>query len=175
MRELLTERLRLRALRREDTQRVFDCWASDPEVAKYVTWPAHESADVTAQVMDFWLKDYERPDCRRYGIELRGTGELIGMIDVVGIREGRPVIGYCSGRAYWGKGYMTEALRALTEELFAAGYACLEIEAMEENIGSNRVIQKAGFRFVGTRSGPQSAVKPRIVTVNSYRLDKPEK
>ena len=174
MRELQTERLRLRFLRREDAQRIFDCWASDPEVVKYLTWPVHESAAVTAQVMDFWLKDYARPDCYRYGIELRETGELIGMIDVVGFREGRPVIGYCSGRAYWGNGYMTEALRALTAELFAAGYPCLEIEAMTENIGSNRVIEKAGFRFIGTQTGPQSAVKPQIVTLNRYRLERPE-
>ena len=173
MRELETARLRLRKIRREDTRRIFDCWAGDPEVAKYVTWPAHDSAEVTAQVMDFWLTDYERPDCYRYGIELKTTGELIGMIDVVGFREGRPVLGYCSGRAYWGNGYMTEALRALVEELFRDGYETLEIEAMQENIGSNRVIEKAGFRLIGTATGPQSALKPQIVTVNRYRLHRP--
>ena len=43
MRELETERLRLRALRNEDTQAVFDGWASDPEVTKYLTWNAHKS------------------------------------------------------------------------------------------------------------------------------------
>ena len=172
MRELETARLRLRKLRREDTQRIFDCWASDPEVTRYLTWPPHANAEVTARVMDFWQAEYEKPDCRRYGIELKATGELIGMIDVVGCRDGRPVIGYCSGRAYWGNGYMTEALRALVEELFSAGYESIEIEAVRENIGSNRVIEKAGFRKTGERTGPQSELKPQIVTVNSYRLDR---
>ena len=172
MRELETARLKLRKLRKEDTQRVFDSWASDPEVAKFVTWPAHESVAITERVMDFWLADYERPDCYRYGIELKATGELIGTIDVVGFREGRPVIGYCSGRAWWGNGYMTEALRALVDELFADGYEEFEIEAIRENVGSNRVIEKAGFRKVGTKEGPISAVKPQIVTVNSYRLSR---
>ena len=172
MRELETARLRLRKLRREDTQRIFDCWASDPEVTRYLTWPPHESVEVTAQVMDFWLAEYDKPDCWRYGIELKATEELIGTIDVVGCRDGRPVIGYCSGRAYWGNGYMTEALRALVEELFSAGYESIEIEAVRENIGSNRVIEKAGFRKTGERTGPQSELKPQIVTVNSYRLDR---
>lgn len=38
MRELETERLRLRALRSDDVQAIFDGWASDPEVTRYLTW-----------------------------------------------------------------------------------------------------------------------------------------
>lgn len=169
MRELQTERLLLRAITRGDTQRIFDCWASDPEVTKYLTWLPHKSVKVTEQVMSFWLTEYEKPDCYRYGIELKATGELIGMIDVVGYVDGEPVIGYCSGRAYWGNGYMTEALKAVTAELFSAGFKSIFIEAAKENIGSNRVIQKAGFQFIGSHEQPMSSAKPEIVTVNSYR------
>ena len=94
------------------------------------------------------------------------------MIDVVGYHHGNPVIGYCSGRAYWGNGYMTEALRAVCAALFAEGYETIVIEAVEENIASNRVIQKAGFSYVGSRQQPQSASKPQLVTIRSYRLYK---
>ena len=45
-------------------------------------------------------------------------------------------------------------------------------EAVRENIGSNRVIRKAGFRPVKTYERPLSDSKPEIVTINSYRLDK---
>ena len=62
MKELQTQRLFLRKLRREDTQRIFDCWASDPAVTKYLTWQVHESPAVTARLMDFWLADYDKPD-----------------------------------------------------------------------------------------------------------------
>ena len=172
MKELETESLRLRRIRREDTQRIFDYWASDPEVTRYLTWPTHESVAVTEKVMDLWLKEYEDPACTRYGIEIKDSGELIGMIDVVRILDGCPVIGYCSGRATWGRGYMTEALKALCAELFAEGYRTILIEAVRENIRSNRVIQKAGFRFVGTHEAPMSAFKPEIVTICSYRLDR---
>ncbi len=172
MRELQTQRLLLRALHASDAPRIFDCWASDPAVTKYLTWLPHESVAVTEQLMTRWLADYEKQDTFRYGIELRETGELIGMIDVVGYHHGNPVIGYCSGRAYWGNGYMTEALRAVCDELFAEGYETIVIEAMAENIGSNRVIQKAGFTFVGSRQQPQSEHMPEIVTINSYRLYK---
>ena len=172
MKELLTQRLLLRRIRREDTQRIFDCWASDPAVTKYLTWQPHESPAATAQVMDYWLADYKKPETYRYGIELRETGELIGMIDVVGYHHGNPVIGYCSGRAYWGNGYMTEALKAVCAMLIVEGFQTIVIEAMEDNIGSNRVIQKAGFTYVGSRQQAQSASKPELVTIRSYRLYK---
>ena len=172
MKELETERLRLRKIRREDAQRIFDCWASDPEVTKYLTWNPHESVAVTEKVMELWLAEYEQPDCCRYGIELKETGELIGMIDVVRIVGGKPEIGYCSGRAYWGNGYMTEALRAVCAALFDEGYGTILIRAQRENIGSNRVIQKAGFTFTGSETGPMWRGKNEIVTVNNYRLDR---
>ena len=41
MRELETERLRLRALRADDVQAIYDGWASDPEVTRYLTWNPH--------------------------------------------------------------------------------------------------------------------------------------
>lgn len=173
MRELNTERLYLRYIREEDTQRIFDCWASKPEVTRYLTWYPHESVEQTRQIMAGWLNDYRKPDCMRWGIELRETGELIGMIDVVGYDAGNPVIGYCSGPDYWGNGYMTEALRAVTQELFAQGYAEIVIEAVAENIGSNRVIEKAGFTYTRTRQEKLSQRKPDIVMIHSYRLKRP--
>ena len=172
MKDLETERLRLRHLRKEDAQRIFDYWASDPVVTKYLTWPTHASVAVTEAVMDQWLAEYDNPDCCRYGIELKETGELIGMIDVVKIVDGIPEIGYCSGRPAWGHGYMTEALKAVCAALFEEGYPGIFIRAIRENVGSNRVIQKAGFSFIDSVEGPLSEKNAKIVTVNRYRLDR---
>ncbi|MBR1393643.1 MAG: GNAT family N-acetyltransferase [Ruminococcus sp.] len=175
MREIQTERLRLRPVGREDIKRIFTCWASDPKVTKYLTWNPHHTLHDTETVMDIWLEEYKKPDCYRYGIERRITGDLIGMIDVVGFHHGAPVIGYCSGRAYWGRGYMTEALKAVTARLFEDGYDTIVIEAVEQNIGSNRVIEKAGFEKVADRVAPLSEnKKDMLVKINSYRLHKPK-
>ena len=169
----MTRRLLLRKLRREDVRRIYDCWAADPEVTKYLTWDPHDSIAVTEAVMDLWLASYERPDTYRWGICVRETNELIGMIDVVRFTDGCPVVGYCSGKAYWNRGYMTEALGAVKKELFDAGYPAVIMEAEVQNIGSNRVIQKNGFVFTGTRPVPElTKRKPWIRTVNTYRLDR---
>ena len=173
MRELETERLKLRYLKADDAQTMFDNWTSDPEVPKYMTWLVHESVETTREILNNWLSQYEDPDCYRWGIELKGSGELIGMIDVVKYLENKvPEIGYCSGKKWWGNGYMTEALKAVAAELFANGFNELFIAAVRENIGSNRVIQKAGFELTGTETGKISAVRPEIMTVNKYILRK---
>lgn len=171
MKELETKRLKLRYIKHDDAQRIFDCWACDPEVSKYLTWNPHENIDVTKQVVDMWVKEYENADCYRYGIELKEENALIGMIDVVGYHHGNPAIGYCSGKKYWNHGYMTEAFLAVVNELFSAGYETIVIEAVNKNIGSIRVIEKAGFHFVGSSKTIMSEVKPDAVTINSYRLN----
>lgn len=151
MKALETKRLKLRYIRHDDAQRIFDCWACDPKVAKFLTWNPHESVDVTKQIVDMWVKEYEASDCYRYGIELKEESALIDMIDVIGYHHGNPVIGYCSGQKYWNHGYMTEAFLTVINELFSDGYETIVIEAVNENIGSIRVIEKAGFHFVGSR------------------------
>ena len=123
-------------------------------------------------IMAFWLEEYKKDDCFRYGIERKADKALMGMIDVVGFPDGVPVIGYCSGRQYWNQGYMTEAFQAVVQELFSVGYEAIIVEAVRENIGSNRVIEKTGFTFVGSSERPISRFKPDIVTINSYRLEK---
>ncbi len=167
--ELYTDRLYLRKVSADDSERIFTCWASDDEVTKYLTWPAHQELETTKQILDYWIKAYEKEPCYRYGIELKKSKELIGMIDVVGYMDGNPIIGYLLGRAYWNKGYMTESLAAVVGLLFSEGYTCILIEADERNIGSNAVIQKNGFSFTHKETRPCSAFKPGLVTVNWYR------
>ena len=57
MRELETARLRLRKVRAEDAQAIFENWASDDEVTKYITWPTHQSIEDTNRILSIWLKE----------------------------------------------------------------------------------------------------------------------
>ena len=64
---------------------------------------------------------------------------------------------------------MTEALGAVMKELAENGFDTLVIEAVEENVASNKVILKNGFKLVGKREDRLSEMKPQVVTINSYR------
>lgn len=162
-----TQRLILRPFELNDAQAMFDGWASDPEVTKYLTWPPHESVEVTKQIVGLWVEQYKKPERLNFAIVLKETGELIGGIDVVGYLDGTPVIGYASSRKYWGNGYMTEACNCLLTLLFAKGYEEVRIDAQVENLGSNRVIRKCGGQFLCTEEDARP-LKGDSVLVNRY-------
>ena len=169
MKELETERLLLRRVVPSDTHQMFENWTSDPDVARYVTWNAHTDISATEKFMEFIQNRYASGEKYIYGMELKSDGTLFGMIEVVAFHDEKyPVIGYCSGKKQWGHGYMTEALKALVKLLFEDGYEKILIGAIKENIGSIRVIEKAGFTYTGSEEKALSASKPDIVTINHY-------
>ena len=87
-----------------------------------------------------------------FAITLKETGKLIGGCGI-GKRHQQPkmgMIGYCLNKAYWNKGYGTEAAKALIEFGFTR-LALHKISALcnPENIGSNQVLKKSGMKLEG--------------------------
>ena len=168
-----TERLLLRKIRIEDAKPMFDNWASDPEVTKYLTWNPHENIEVTKMIINRWLEEEKDPKTIRFVITLKDSGEPIGSIDVVNYIDGNPEIGYCLSKKYWNLGLMTEACKAFTKYLFNKGFNKVLIKALVENISSNRVIEKCGFKFTHQEHLEHlSSFKPNPTTLNCYELIK---
>lgn len=70
-----------------------------------------------------------------------------GLVD--GLRTAE--LGYRLRREAWGKGYGTEGVRAVVAEAFEGrGFERVRAQTMAVNLGSRRVLEKAGFRQVGT-------------------------
>ncbi len=147
-----TERLILRRFTVEDAGDMFENWASDPEVTKFLTWPAHTSEDVTKTLLADWVTRYENGEYFNWAMELKETGKVIGNISVVKLNENTEAadIGYCMSRAYWGRELMPEALKAVMDFLFdKVGLnrvaACHDVN----NPKSGRVMDKAGMKQEG--------------------------
>ena len=152
--DLYTRRLHLRRYRPEDYRAIYDNWASDPEVTKYLTWSTHASPDVTKDIAAMWAESYESPTVYHWGIE-KG-GELIGDIAVVLWREEEESceIGYCLSRRYWGQGIMTEALGRVVAFLFeTVGFHRIVLCHDTKNPASGRVMQKCGLQKEGVFRG----------------------
>ena len=115
-----TERLILRRFVIEDVENMFKNWASDPEVTKYLTWPAHSDIGITEFILSDWIKSYEKDDSYNWAIELKEIGEVIGNISSVNNNEAvnKVHIGYCIGNKWWNKGIMSEALKAVIDYFF---------------------------------------------------------
>ena len=166
---LETERLVLRKFRMDDALMVFNNWANDPEVTKYMTWNPHPNVETTKSIIANWLEEYKKEETVRYCITIKESDEPLGSIDIVNIFNGIPEVGYCISKKCWNKGYMTEACKAFVHYLFELGYPKVCICAFKENIASNRVIQKCGLKFVKQF---QQVIKNQTVDVNCYMLEK---
>lgn len=166
-----TERLILRPFEPGDAKDMFINWASDAEVTKYVTWNTHKDVNETQEIINLWVIQYEKPERINFAIELKETKELIGGIDVVGYLDGVPVIGYAICKKFWGKGITTEACKRVIELLFEIEYDKVIIEAVVENIASNKVILKCGGIYVRTYESYVEC-KNTMFEINSYIVKK---
>ena len=116
-----TERLILRAHTLDDAEAMYNNWASDPEVTKYLTWPVHESAEASRALLEEWVPQYENDNYYQWTIVLKEEGdEPIGGISVVGSDDvvEKVHIGYCIGKKWWRQGITSEALAALINFFF---------------------------------------------------------
>lgn len=149
-----TPRLILRRFTMDDAKAMFDNWASDPEVTKFLTWPAHGSVAITGMVLQDWTESYQRSDCYNWAITIKAQGtQPVGNISVVHCDDNvcAAEIGYCMGRNWWGGGIMTEALGAVIDYLFAeVGANRISARHDPRNPGSGRVMQKSGMTYEGT-------------------------
>lgn len=98
--------------------------------------------------------ELNNPDQRySFGIYLKGTGELIGKVTLSEVARGALQscwIGYYLDQAHNGQGYMTEAVRLVVEYAFhELKLHRIEAGVMPHNIGSIRVLEKAGFHREG--------------------------
>jgi RimJ/RimL family protein N-acetyltransferase len=151
---LETRRLILRQFRPEDADDMYRNWASDPEVTRFLTWPAHSNVEVTRMILEDWVSRYGDGGFFNWAVVWKETGSVIGNISVVHLEEaiGEAEIGYCMGRAFWGRGIMPEALRAVMDYLFdTVGINRIMAGYDVNNPKSGRVMEKAGMKPEGVR------------------------
>lgn len=148
-----TERLILRPFTPEDAPAMCRNWASDPEVTRYLTWPAHSGVEVSQMVLRDWVSHYGEEDYYQWAIVLKELGQPIGSIAVVKIHNSAcwVEIGYCIGKTWWGKGIMSEALKELITFFFEE-VGALRVQATHDprNPNSGAVMRKCGMKYEGT-------------------------
>jgi RimJ/RimL family protein N-acetyltransferase len=150
-----TERLLLRQFTEADAGLLLDL-DGDPEVMRFLT--KGQSTPLTViqeQLLPRFLGYYERFEARGYwaAVEQR-SGQFLGWLALEPPGDGRldaAELGYRLRRSAWGKGYATEASRALIQAAFTdPGLQRVWAQTMAVNTASRRVMEKAGLRYVRT-------------------------
>ncbi|KAI0169361.1 acyl-CoA N-acyltransferase [Hypoxylon sp. FL1284] len=173
---ILTERLVIRPYREEDLDGIYIIHRQ-PEPMKYtMRGRIDDDKTVTRENMAKYMPPN---DLHTYSnvICLASTGEIIGTGGVSRPEQwfGWPEIGYLFKKEAWGRGYGTEFVKAMVSFWWTLPRAAVELEVAVEtvdgpgeapemlaamveqsNIGSQRVLEKAGFREFRRWSEPDN-------------------
>ncbi|MCF6132096.1 GNAT family N-acetyltransferase [Flavobacterium wongokense] len=142
-----TERLLLRRLNENDADEVL-ALRSNPETMKYIPRPLAKNREDALGHINMIEEKIVTNTGINWGITLKGEPKIIGIIGhyKVSPENHRAEIGYMSFPEVNGKGYMSEAIKAVV----AYGFEQMNLHSIEaiidpDNIGSERVLQKNGF------------------------------
>jgi len=152
--KLETDRMVLRAWRETDLGDFYE-YASVPGVGEMAGWKHHESMDVSRSVLQSFLAAQDQ-----FALVCKENQKVIGSLGLnkswanedpelscLKLKD----IGYVLSKAYWGCGFMAEAVKVVIAFCFDE----LELNAVTSghapsNMQSKRVLEKCGFEYVKT-------------------------
>jgi len=162
---LETDRLLLRLPIIHDADAIFEAYAQDEEVTKFLIWRPHQKIDTTRKFIHRCIRSWKEETAFPWVIVRKKDERLIGMIELR-IEGFRADLGYVIAREFWGQGYATEVLQAVVDwalqqpQIYRIWATC-----DCENPGSARVMEKAGMTYEGILRRwlihPQAGPTPR--------------
>jgi ribosomal-protein-alanine N-acetyltransferase len=143
--ELRTRRLTLRRFVADDAAAVF-AYARNPRVTRYTTFRPHESV-ADAEGFIRMVQGYETGHC--WAIREAGGEDVIGAVEFQLEDAATASVHYVLAEEYWNRGIMTEVVQEVLRWGFTAfvNLARVRTVAAAANVGSRRVLEKAGLRF----------------------------
>ena len=170
--EVETPRLLLRRFTEDDAYKMFENWAGDKEITEFLEWPPHADCSVTRSVVSTWVKKYGDPTFYQWVIEEKESKEPIGSISIIHSDFDALELGFCLAKKSWGKGYATEAVRALLSYFFenvGVGKVWGKIDVV--NTRASETMKRSGFAF--EKNIPHGGFNQRgICDVDIYSMTK---
>ena len=147
---LETARLVVRRPTVDDCEAMFERYASDPVVVKYVGWPRHRSVADTRTFLALSDAAWREWPAGPYLVLSREDGSLLGGTGLDFETPHRASTGYVLARDAWGRGIATEALLAMVDVAGQLGVLRLYALCHVDHKASSRVLEKGGFEQEGT-------------------------
>ena len=145
-----TPRLVARPAMRDVASQLFEAYAQDPDVARYMIWRPHRDIDETIAFLDRCENVWQNGTAFPWTLWMKDDGSLAGMIEVR-LTGSAADIGYVLRKSLWRRGLMTEAARfvvkwALTRPDIYRVWATCDVE----NVASARLLESVGMQCEGT-------------------------
>jgi len=144
-------RVVLRWISEDDIDGLYEIF-SNPQVMRYWSTVPLPNREAAAALQREIAEGNERETMFKWGIALRDSNTVIGTTTLFNLNldNGRAELGYAMAHAYWGKGYMNEALKALVSHVFEVmELRRLEADVDPRNAASIRTLERLGFQREG--------------------------
>lgn len=146
MKTIETERLILRGWQLEDLDDLYE-YAKNPNVGPMAGWKPHSSKEVSLNVLKSFIENDDM-----WAIVFKENGKVIGQLRIYPDENrgkyNAKYISFALSADYWGKGYMTEAVKRVVKYAFEEmNIDLLSVFHYPHNIRSKRVIEKCGFQY----------------------------
>jgi RimJ/RimL family protein N-acetyltransferase len=148
---ITTPRVVLRWISENDIDGLYEIF-SDPQVVRYWSSGPLTNREAAAKMQREIAEGNLSDTMLKWGLALRESDSVIGTTTLFNLNldNGRAELGYAMGRAYWGKGYMNEALQALVTHAFEVmNLRRLEADVDPRNASSIRTLERLGFQREG--------------------------
>lgn len=166
--EFQTERLSFSVPKRVNATQIFERYASDPDVTRYLSWPRHQSGVDTEGFLNFSAHQWDTFGVGPYLIWSRGDGRLLGSTGLACEKADQAMTGYVLAKDAWGQGYATETLRAMMELACRLGVRRIFATCHAEHHPSRRVLEKCEFQLAA--GWTRQSVFPNLGTADPQNV-----
>lgn len=168
---LQTDRLILRPFIKEDYKEVYENYGFDKEVHEYISWIPYDTLEKSRDFVNFNVLQYsENP--KHYSWAIVYEDRIVGSIAIFNVEDNDSgEVGYSLGSKWWKKGIITEAVNAVLNYAFMdVGFHRIYASCHEDNIGSKRVMQKAGMSYEGKLRDGQKNLDGSYSNLDLYSI-----
>ena len=147
--ELWTEQLTLRRYRPEDAEPLYRRLGTDPAMYKYSGWNPYATSEMAQETVRRFIDSYD--DEHSYSWVMDIDDVIVGTIGAYDYKDDHIEVGFSIEPGWQGRGLATEALKKVLEYLTEnEGILCVTAWCAADNVGSKRVLEKAGMKLAGT-------------------------
>ena len=153
--ELWTERMILRRYRPEDADPLFQYLGTDPAMYACSGWNPYATLEMAQKTVRGFIDSYDDEHVYSWIMDIDDV--IVGTIGAYDYKDEHIEIGFSVVKNWQGRGLATEALKMALEYLTEnEGISCVTAWCAAENIGSRKVLEKAGMQFLCTEKNALS-------------------
>jgi RimJ/RimL family protein N-acetyltransferase len=152
--ELWTDHLILRRYRLDDAEQLYKSLGTDSEMNKYSGWNPYASLEMAQETVRQFIDSYNDERSYSWVMDAYGDDVVAGTIRAYDYDNNQIEVGFSVAQAWQGRGFATEALKAVLEYLTEnEGISRVTAWCAADNIGSRKVLEKSGMQLVGIERG----------------------